>query len=227
MSNNYNPNYTSSYEEGGEKPYYDNSPAIISQSPIYNPPPQNNYYSNTQYHAQNIPSPISPVSQNYYPPQNPNIYYQPYANVNNNPTPSNPLIPAKPLAPQNSFAIAVLNYVLIGISIIDIILQAIFKINTLNLVIDIINLLCSILIITLYYFRINLKNPCVGSLFITMLIICFMMGGLGLGLGLSEFEDIDAAFFVSLFTGIFFLLGRTIIFFCLIPLTCNFRNQQV
>ena len=232
MSYNYNPNYQNpnyppSNEVGGEKPYYDNEPQITSQPANYNAPPQNQYYNNPQYNSQNYQTHSSPVSQNYYPPQNPNIYYQPYVNVNNNPTVSSPLVPAKPLAPQNSFGIAILNYVLIGISIIDIILQAIFKRNTFNLVVDIINLFCSILIIILYYLKINLKNPCVGSYFITMLIIFFMMGGLGLGLGLSEFDDIDAVFFVSLFTGIFFLIGRTVIFFCLIPLTCNCTNQQV
>ena len=61
------------------------------------------------------------------------------------------------------------------------------------------------------------------------------MGGLGLGLGLGgelddddeeEEDDFGAAFFVALFTGVFFLMGRTIILFFLIPLTCNFRNPK-
>ena len=206
------------------------------QPPIYAPPPQNNYYSNPQYNAQNYPVQAFPVNQNYYPPQNQNIYYQPYANVNNSPN-SSPLIPAEPPSPQNSVAIVILNFTLVGISIIDIILQQIFKENSINLSIDIINLICSFLIIILYYSKVNLKHPCGGGLFIFLLIIFFIMGGLGLGLGLGgelddkdededsqEEDDFGADFFISLFTGIFFLIGRAIILFFLIPLTCNFRN---
>lgn len=241
MSNNYTPEYEKPNhpfsEEGGEKPFYDNAPAVVAQPPIYAPPSQNNYYSNPQYNAQNYPGQAFPVNQNYYPPQNQNqnIYYQPYANVNNNPN-SSPLIPAEPPAPQNSVAIVILNFSLIGISIIDIILQQIFKENSINLSIDIINLICSFLIIILYYSKVNLKHPCIGSLYIFLLIIFFIMGGLGLGLGLGgilddedsdddDDDDFGAAFFVSLFTGVFFLVGRAIILFFLIPLTCNFRAQ--
>ena len=242
MSNNFTPVYQKSNppfsnEEGGEKPFYDNPPAIVVQPPSYAPPPQNNYYSNPQYNAQNYPVQAFPVNQNYYPPQNQNIYYQPYVNVNNNTNPS-PLIPAEPPSPQNSIAIVILNFILVGISIIDIILQQIFKENSINLSIDIINLIFSFLIIILYYSKVNLKHPCVGSLFIFLLIIFFIMGSLGLGLGLGgelddtdededsqEEDDFGADFFVSLFTGIFFLIGRAIILFFLIPLTCNFRAQ--
>jgi hypothetical protein len=238
MSNNYTPNYQKpnyppSTEEGGEKPYYDNSPAVVAQAPSYQapnyaPPQQNYYYNNPQYNAQNYQVQASPVNSNYYPPQNQNIYYQPVVSVNNDPIISSPLIPAEPPVPQNSIAIVILNFVLIGISIVDIILQAIFKSNTINLVIDIINLFFSILIIILYYCRVNLKHPCVGSLFMFLLIVFFMMGGLGLGLGLADddLDDDEAAFFVSLFTGVFFLMGRTIILFFLFPLTCNFRNPK-
>ena len=240
MSNNYTPEYQKpnhpfSNEEGGEKPFYDNAPAIVVQPPSYSPPPQN-YYSSPQDNSQNYPVQAFPVNQNYYPPQNQNqnIYYQPYVNVNNNQN-SSPLIPAERPAPQNSVTIVILNFVLIGISIIDIILQQIFEENSINLSIDIINLICSILIIILYYSKVNLKHPCVGSLFVFLLIIFFIMGGLGLGLGLGgelddedeeEDDDFGAAFFVSLFTGIFFLIGRAIILFFLIPLTCNFRNPN-
>ena len=240
MSNNYtpqyqNPNYPPPNEEGGEKPFYDNAPAVVAQAPSYIPPPQNYCYNSPQYNGQNYPVQASPVNQNYYPPQNPNIYLQPYVSVNNDPAISNPLIPAEPPAPPNSVAIPILNFVLICISIIDIILQQIFKKNSLNLAVDIINLICSILIVILYYFKVNLKHPCVGSLFVFMLIIFFIMGGLGLGLGLGgelddddeeEEDDFGAAFFVALFTGVFFLMGRTIILFFLIPLTCNFRNPK-
>ena len=184
---------------------------------------------------QNYPVQASPVNQNYYPPQNQNIYYQPYVNVNNNPVISSPLIPAEQPPVKNRVAIAILNFVLIGISIIDIILLNIFKNNSLYLATDIITLIISTLIIILYYFRVNLKHPCVGSLFVILFIVVFFTQSLGLGLGLGgelddgddDEDDFDGPdFFVSLFTGIFFLIGRIVILFFLIPLTCNFRNPN-
>ena len=232
MSNNYyeKPNYTPSNENGGEKPFYDNAPATVAQTPSYIPPPQNYYYNNPQYNAQNYPVQAFPVSQNYYPPQYQNAYYEPYVKVNDNPIISSPIIGAESPDPQNSVAIVILNFVLIGISIIDIILQVIFQPNTLNQVADIINIIFSVLIIILYFFKVNLKHPCVIFLLILLLIIFVNMGGLGLTLGLTESDPHDnaAAFFVSLFTGVFFLVGRIGIIFCLIPLSCDckkFKNN--
>ena len=225
-----------------EKNFYDKDSAPIPQNIPENIPhniPQNLYnYQNPQYYNNPnyiyYPQYYTNYNSNffYYPQKiNNNIYYdyqynQQISSYNNLIAFSN----EKPLIETNGVFNRILlrqfafSYILIAISLIDIIIQIIIKFfNIFNFCDDISITFLSIIFLIYSCSRKNIKNLCLGCLTVLIWLIGFAIRGIGIGIYASATNKKKAPFYIPIIALILFFI-RTIILFLCIPLTCNQRK---